>query len=132
MPRMAITIVSMIAEEGIRAMSASLPVVVKEPANLEARSQALYGAWLGGVSLGSAGMALHHKLCHTLGGVFNFPHAEAHTVILPHAVAYNTPAVPEAMARVTAALTTENPLLQSAPGDTRWNPRAAARCLRRP
>ena len=64
-------IISMIAEEGIRALAAGLPVVVKEPANLDARSNALYGAWLGGVSLGAVGMALHHKLCHTLGGSFN-------------------------------------------------------------
>jgi alcohol dehydrogenase class IV len=97
-------IISMIAEEGIRAMSASLSLVVAEPANLEARSRALYGAWLGGVALGSAGMALHHKLCHTLGGTFNLPHAETHTVILPHAVAYNTPAAAEAMARVAHAI----------------------------
>ena len=101
-------IISMLAEEGIRAMSASLPLVVQEPQNLEARSQALYGAWMGGVSLGSAGMALHHKLCHTLGGTFNLPHAETHTVILPHAVAYNTPAAPEAMARAARSLGAES------------------------
>ena len=50
---------------------------------LDARSDALYGAWLGGISLGAVGMALHHKLCHTLGGTFNLPHAETHTIILP-------------------------------------------------
>ncbi|HLI84945.1 MAG TPA: maleylacetate reductase [Bryobacteraceae bacterium] len=97
-------IISMVAEECIRAFAQSLPIVVKEPANLEARSQALYGAWLGGVALGSVGMALHHKLCHTLGGSFNLPHAETHTVILPHAVAYNTPAAREPMARAARAL----------------------------
>ena len=49
-------------------------------------------------------MALHHKLCHTLGGTFNLPHAETHTVVLPHAVAYNAAAAPEAMERVARAL----------------------------
>jgi maleylacetate reductase len=97
-------IISMLAEEGIRAFAESLPVVVAQPDNLEARSQALYAAWLGGLALGSAGPALHHKLCHTLGGSFNLPHAETHTVVLPHAVAYNAPATPEAMARVARAL----------------------------
>ncbi|MBV9770599.1 MAG: maleylacetate reductase [Bryobacterales bacterium] len=97
-------IVSMIAEEGIRALAAGLPMVVKEPANLEARSEALYGAWLSGVSLGAVGMALHHKLCHTLGGIFNLPHAETHAVILPHATAYTAPAAPEAMSRIARAL----------------------------
>jgi maleylacetate reductase len=97
-------IISMVAEEGIRAFARSLPSVVKEPANLEARSEALYGAWLGGVALGSVGMALHHKLCHTLGGTFNLPHAETHTVVLPHAVAYNSPGAAEAMTRIARAL----------------------------
>jgi maleylacetate reductase len=97
-------IVSMIAEEGIRALAAGLPVVVGDPRNLEARSQALYGAWLGGISLGAVGMALHHKLCHTLGGSFNLPHAETHTVLLPHATAYTAPAAPEAMSRIARAL----------------------------
>jgi maleylacetate reductase len=97
-------IISLMAEEGIRAFAESLPVVVKEPGNLEARSKALYAAWLGGISLGAVGMALHHKLCHTLGGSYNLPHAETHTVVLPHAVAYNATAAPEAMSRVARAL----------------------------
>jgi alcohol dehydrogenase class IV len=97
-------IISLMAEEGIHAFAESLPVVVKEPGNLEARSKALYAAWLGGISLGAVGMALHHKLCHTLGGTYNLPHAETHTVVLPHAVAYNATAAPEAMSRVARAL----------------------------
>jgi maleylacetate reductase len=78
--------------------------VVKAPQDLEARSQCLYGAWLCGAVLGSVGMALHHKLCHTLGGTFNLPHAETHTVVLPHVVAYNRAAAPEAMRAAAAAL----------------------------
>lgn len=97
-------IISLIAEEGIRSMAAGLPIVVKDPENLDARSNALYGAWLGGVSLGAVGMALHHKLCHTLGGTFNLPHAETHTVVLPHATAYTAPAAPDAMSRILRAL----------------------------
>jgi alcohol dehydrogenase class IV len=97
-------IVSLMAEEGIRALGAALPRIMRDPADREARSDALYGAWLCGVVLGSVGMALHHKLCHTLGGTFDLPHAETHTVVLPHAAAYNAPAAPEAMARVARAL----------------------------
>ena len=96
--------VSLMAEEGIRALGSALPRVVRDPGDVEARSDALYGAWLCGVVLGSVGMALHHKLCHTLGGTFDLPHAETHTVVLPHAAAYNAAAAPEAMARVARAL----------------------------
>jgi len=97
-------IISLLAVEGIRALARSLPVVVREPKNLEARADALYGAWLGGTVLGAVGMAIHHKLCHTLGGSFNLPHAEVHTVILPYAAAYNQSAVPDAMRVVAEAL----------------------------
>jgi alcohol dehydrogenase class IV len=97
-------IVSMMAEDGIGALAEALPRIVAAPADAAARERALYGAWLGGVCLGAVGMALHHKLCHTLGGMFDLPHAETHTIILPHAVAYNAPAAPEAMARAARAL----------------------------
>jgi alcohol dehydrogenase class IV len=97
-------IVSLLAEEGIRALARSLPIVVKEPGNVEARSDAQYGAWLGGTVLGAVGMSIHHKLCHTLGGSFNLAHADTHTVILPYATAYNRDAAPEAMRRIAAAL----------------------------
>jgi alcohol dehydrogenase class IV len=101
-------IVSLMAEEGVRALGAALPQIVRDPADRQARSDALYGAWLCGVVLGSVGMALHHKLCHTLGGTFDLPHAETHTVVLPHAAAYNAPATAEAMGRVARALGVED------------------------
>ena len=94
-------IISMLAAEGIRALARSLPRVVEAPADIDARTDALYGAWLAGTVLGAVGIGIHHKLCHTLGGAFNLPHAEVHTVILPHAVAFNSKAAPAAM-RITA------------------------------
>jgi maleylacetate reductase len=97
-------IISMMAEECIRAFGRSLPKIVSDPSDGEARSDALYGAWLGGACLGAVGMALHHKLCHVLGGSFNLPHAETHTVVLPHAFAYNARAAGEAAAAIARAL----------------------------
>jgi maleylacetate reductase len=97
-------IVSMWAEEGIRALAQGLPKLVARPDDIDVRSECLYGAWLCAAVLGNAGMALHHKLCHTLGGSYNLPHAETHTVVLPHALAYNAEAAPEAMQRIARAL----------------------------
>src|SRR5262252_8590944 len=104
-------IMSLLAEEGIRALALGLPNVVVHPSDLEARSHCLYGAWLCGTVLGSVGMALHHKLCHTLGGTWNLPHAETHTIVLPHAIAYNERAAPDAMARIAHALNTRSAAL---------------------
>jgi len=97
-------ILALMAEEGIRALARSLPRIRVTPRDLEARADALYGAWLCGVVLGNAGMGLHHKLCHTLGGSFNLPHAEVHTVVLPHALAYNAAAAQPAMERIARAI----------------------------
>lgn len=97
-------VTDLMAEEGIRALGAALPAIRRNAGDLEARGDALYGAWLCGIVLGNVGMALHHKLCHTLGGSFNLPHAETHTVVLPHALAYNAAAAPRAMHRIVRAL----------------------------
>jgi maleylacetate reductase len=83
---------SLQAVEGVRALRNALPVIVKNPGDIEARGEALYGAWLCGTVLGSVGMALHHKLCHTLGGSFDLPHAETHSILLPHSAGYNAKA----------------------------------------
>lgn len=97
-------VTSAMALEGIAALVRSLPVVCSEPANLGARSDAMYGAHLAGVALAAAGTALHHKTCHVLGGMFNLNHGDMNAVILPHALAYNAPAMPETMARIDAAV----------------------------
>ena len=97
-------IIDLMAEEGIRALGVALPRLHAQPRDLEVRGNALYGAWLCGTVLASVEMALHHKLCHTLGGSFSLPHAETHTVVLPHALAYNAKAAPEAMRRIARAL----------------------------
>ena len=95
---------NLMAEEGIRALARGLPGVKADPRNLDSRSDCLYGAWLCGAVLGMANMALHHKLCHVLGGSWNLPHAETHTVILPHVLAYNYRAALEPMRRIERAL----------------------------
>ena len=101
-------IISLMAEEGIRALASALPRVVLQPDNLEARGDALYGAWLAGCTISTTSVALHHKLCHVLGG-FGLPHAETHAIVLPHAVRYNADAAKDAMARLTRAMGTSDP-----------------------
>ncbi|AUT61819.1 maleylacetate reductase [Paraburkholderia terrae] len=101
-------ITSLMAREGIRALGEGLPRIVEESIDLEARHACLYGAWLAGSVLATTSVGLHHKLCHTLGGILNLPHAETHTVVLPHAVAYNAAAAPAAMDRIAKALNADD------------------------
>jgi len=101
-------VISLLAVEGVRALADSLPRILRDPEHHKARSDALFGAWACGTCLGATSMALHHKICHVLGGSFGLPHAETHAVILPHAIAYNEP--------VTAALL--NPVAEVLGADT--------------
>jgi alcohol dehydrogenase class IV len=97
-------VMDLMAEEGIRAFAQAIPALHRRGDDLDARGEALYGAWLCGAVLGNVGMALHHKLCHTLGGSFNLPHAEVHTAVLPQAISFNASHVPQATLRMERAL----------------------------
>jgi len=88
------------AMEGLTAFQSALPQVVRTPNDLQARVQTQRGTWACGTVLGQVGMALHHKLCHTLGGSFGLPHAQTHAIILPHATAFNATAAATALAPV--------------------------------
>ncbi|RPI11078.1 MAG: iron-containing alcohol dehydrogenase, partial [Actinobacteria bacterium] len=103
-------VTSAIAMEGVRAIRRSLPRVMEAPDDLDARGDVLYGAYLAGMSFGATSSGIHHKLCHVLGGKFNLVHADTHSIVLPHAVAFNAPALPDEMARLEQAL-------GAAPGD---------------
>ncbi|MGZ8468591.1 MAG: maleylacetate reductase [Gemmatirosa sp.] len=97
-------VVALLAAEGLRALASATPRVVRAPGDLPARTEALYGAWLAGLSLGASTMGLHHKLCHVLGGSFGLPHAETHAIVLPHTIAYNAGAASAAMRTAAQAL----------------------------
>ena len=96
-------VTALMAAESARALTDALPLVVADPHDVDARSGALYGAWLAGSVLGATTMSLHHKLCHILGGTFDLPHAETHTAVLPHVLAFNLPAAPQARAALEVA-----------------------------
>lgn len=101
-------IIALMAEDAVAKLARALPRIKDNPQDSRARFEALYGAWLSGVCLGSVGMALHHKLCHVLGGAFDLPHAETHAVVLPYVVAYNSLAAPDAIATVARAINAPN------------------------
>jgi maleylacetate reductase len=97
-------LVRAIALEAIEQLAAALPAVVRDPADLHAREQALYGAHLAATVLGTAGIGLHHRICHVLGGMYALPHAETHAVVLPYSVAYNEASAAAVNARMASAL----------------------------
>ncbi|WP_342640280.1 maleylacetate reductase [Rhodoligotrophos ferricapiens] len=102
-------VISNLAEDGIRSLVHALPPIMRDLTDRTARWEAMYGAFLCGAALGATTMGLQHKLAHILGGAFNLPHAETHSVLLPHVVAFNAPATPLAMQRLSRAIGEPDP-----------------------
>ena len=102
------SLTSSAAIEGMSLLVEALPRLAAAPDDREQRSHALKGAWLAGFALGTVQMALHHKLCHTLGGSFSLPHAETHAVLLPYTAAYNRDAAAGQMRRASNKLEVED------------------------
>lgn len=97
-----------VAGDGMERLARGLRAANADPGDLEARAEALRGAWLGGTALAVAGTGLHHKLCHVLGGSFGLPHAEVHAAVLPWVVDYYRGAAPGALSRIAGALGTDD------------------------
>lgn len=102
-------VVRLIAVEGISTLYRALPQIVADAENKDGRSGALYGAWLCSSVQGQVPTALHHKLCHAIGGAFDLPHADTHANILPHVVAYNSRAAATAIELLGGALEASDP-----------------------
>ena len=97
-----------LATEGIRALARGLPAVKADPSAVPGRDETFYAAYLSAVAFASAGSGLHHKICHVLGGRFDLPHAQMHAIVLPHVLAFNAGAAPDAAARIAGALETDD------------------------
>ncbi|PZU10775.1 maleylacetate reductase [Sphingomonas sp.] len=97
-------VIDLMALEGMRLILPALERRRASPDDDAALAELLRGAWLCGACLGATTMSLHHKLAHILGGSFVLPHAELHTVLIPHVLAFNAPCVPEVDQRIRVAL----------------------------
>ena len=95
------------AEEGLRLLAIGIRGSLHSPRDADARATALTGAWLAGEAF-AAGSALHHKLCHVIGGMLDLPHAEMHAALLPYSAAFLLPAAPAAGRRIACALEAED------------------------
>lgn len=96
-------VIELMARAAFPAFRDSIPRLARDPADRDARAEALYAAWCGSTALAYVSMALHHKLAHVLGGSFGTPHAETHAILLPHTTAFNEAAVPDLLAPIAKA-----------------------------
>jgi maleylacetate reductase len=117
-------VIDALGARALGALRTGVQAIADRTRTVDSASELLLGAWLAGTCLGAVRMGLHHKLCHTLGGSFHLPHAPTHTVLLPHALAYNAGYAPGAVRQIARALDTDDPpgaifdLVRSAGGPT--------------
>src|SRR2546430_3431010 len=97
-------VVRPVALEGLRHIARSLPLCVAAGDDIEAREDLLLGAYLAGFSIANATMALHHGLCHVLGGRTGIAHGVVNAILLPHVMAFNAEAVPHALSALADAM----------------------------
>lgn len=95
------------AAQGAETIADALPRVMANPADVKARNDLLYGAYLGGAAL-TGGFALQHGLAHVLGGSFGIEHGLSHALVLPHVAAYNSRFAADALNPIAVALKNSN------------------------
>ncbi|MDZ7604259.1 MAG: iron-containing alcohol dehydrogenase [Cyclobacteriaceae bacterium] len=65
-----------LAVDGIRHVRNGLQIACLDGANLKARSDMAYAAYLSGITLANAGLGTVHGFASSIGGYFNIPHGQ--------------------------------------------------------
>ena len=76
--------------QAIKIIFENLPVVVKEPSNIEARQKMHNAATLAGMAFSNVSVGINHALAHSLGAKFHIPHGRANAVFLLSTINFNS------------------------------------------
>jgi alcohol dehydrogenase class IV len=90
----------MLAKQALSLLSANIHTAVKQPDNLDARSNMLLGAMLAGQAFANAPVAAVHALAYPLGGIFHIPHGLSNSLVLAHVMRFNLASVRDAYAEL--------------------------------
>lgn len=83
-------------------LAGGFAAVLRDPADLEARSRMLLGAHLAGAAIENSMLGSTHALANPLSAHFDVTHGVAIGVMLPHVVRFNAPAVGRAYGELAA------------------------------
>jgi alcohol dehydrogenase len=93
-----------LAIQAVRLFADALPRLVVDPTSQPVRGKIQVAAALGGMVISNARTALHHTLCHALGGRFRVSHGNANAVMLPHAMRFNLDVTAPEQAQIAWAM----------------------------
>ena len=79
----------MLAKESLRLLSSNIVTAVEQGDNIEARSNMLLGAMLGGQAFANAPVGGVHALAYPLGGIYHIPHGLSNALVLPAVLRHN-------------------------------------------
>ncbi len=88
-----------IALEGVRIAARALPIAVKEPNNLQARSDMLMASMMGAIAF-QKDLGAVHSCAHALSTVADLHHGLANALMIDHVMRFNLPAAEEKMAEL--------------------------------
>lgn len=94
----------LVAADGLRRIVRALPLCVARPDALEARADMMLGAMQASRAVIMTPTALHHALCHVLGGKTGLAHGALNAVVLPYVVEANAGAAVAGLAALAEAL----------------------------
>lgn len=89
---------------GLRVLSRSLRRCCEDGSDIEAREEALTGAFLAGTALSNVAMGLHHGVCHVIGGATGAAHGDANSVMLPYVMRFNLDTTAPQLAQAAEAM----------------------------
>jgi alcohol dehydrogenase class IV len=92
-----------IALEGIRLIANALPIVTKDPRNVDARGQMLVAATMGGIAF-QKDLGAAHSLAHPLSAICGMHHGLANALVLPTVMRFNASRRPRLYERVGQAM----------------------------
>lgn len=78
-----------LAKLAVRYIFQNLTIAVREPQNISARENMIYGEYLAGMAFGNGGVGLVHAVAHALGGIYDLPHGLCNAVMLPYVISFN-------------------------------------------
>jgi alcohol dehydrogenase len=90
------------SREAWRLLEANFPIVLNEPANLEARGAMLLGAHFAGLAIENSMLGATHACANPLTARFGITHGVAIAHLLPHVVRWNAPTAGDGYAELFA------------------------------
>ena len=76
---------------GLEAIRDHLPNVVRDPGNLESRSEVMMAAMTGAFVYNQKFLGMNHSMAHSLSAVYGLPHGLANGLVLPFTMRFNLP-----------------------------------------